>query len=81
MSKPWFGAKRYGIGLSPTSWEGWASSAGYLVLVIALPLAVAVLGLPRWAGPAADVAITAAFFLLVALKNDRSPWRWRWGGR
>jgi hypothetical protein len=23
MGKPWFGARRYGYGLAPITWEGW----------------------------------------------------------
>lgn len=34
MSKPWFGPKKFGYGLTPVSWEGWV-----VVLVIALGFA------------------------------------------
>lgn len=35
QSKPWFGSKRYGVGLRPQTWQGWAVVAA-LVLVIIL---------------------------------------------
>jgi len=31
----WFGRKRFGWGISPTSWQGWASVAVYGALMIA----------------------------------------------
>lgn len=31
-SRPWFGPKRFGIGISPQTWQGW--------LVVLLPVAV-----------------------------------------
>ncbi|MGN6092046.1 MAG: hypothetical protein ACTHOL_06810 [Luteibacter jiangsuensis] len=30
----WFGRKRFGWGISPTSWQGWASVVLYCVLMI-----------------------------------------------
>ena len=63
-SKVWFGPRRFGWGWDPVSWEGWASIGGYLVVCIALPLAVP----ERWALPAV-LGATAAFVLLAILKG------------
>jgi len=32
MSKPWFGPRKFGVGLTPVSWEGWV---GTLLVVVA----------------------------------------------
>ncbi len=32
MRKKWFGPKRFGIGVSPKSWEGWCVTALFLAL-------------------------------------------------
>lgn len=41
VNKPWFGPKRFGYGLRPQTWQGWA-----IVLVIAV-VVVAVARLAR----------------------------------
>lgn len=35
-SRPWFGSKRYGFGLRPQTWQGWAITAALVVVVIAV---------------------------------------------
>jgi hypothetical protein len=32
MRKPWFGPRKFGVGLRPVSWEGWV---GTLLVVVA----------------------------------------------
>ena len=34
--RPWFGPKRYGWGLTPISWQGWALTGAYVVAVFVL---------------------------------------------
>jgi hypothetical protein len=36
---PWFGPKRIGWGWRPVSWEGWAATAIFAVVVIAAGIA------------------------------------------
>ncbi|RAK51441.1 hypothetical protein [Phenylobacterium deserti] len=81
MSRPWFGVKRYGIGLSPTSGQGWAALLAYVVTLAATPLLAVRLGAPSWIVPLALAAETAALIAVVLLKGDGKPWRWRWGQR
>ena len=33
---PWFGRKRFGFGLRPVSWQGWALTGGYVALAVVL---------------------------------------------
>jgi hypothetical protein len=33
-SKPWFGNKRYGVGLRPQTWQGWSITAAFAVVMV-----------------------------------------------
>lgn len=78
MGKPWFGAKRYGYGLSPISWEGWAVTLFWVAL-----MGVGGRMLPSRLGSgwtlAAMLALLVVYLAVVGLKSDGKPWRWRWG--
>ena len=72
----WFAPKRFGYGSGmPISWQGWALTIGYIVMVF---------GLVAWFvnRPAALIAAlvppTIAFMVICA-KTTRGGWRWRWG--
>jgi hypothetical protein len=78
--KPWFSNKRYGYGLTPSSWQGVVALATYIV---ALTVGLA-------AGDRAAispglvviyvVAISAALVWVTWAKSDRrAPLKWRWG--
>ncbi|MBE7220805.1 MAG: hypothetical protein INR64_20245 [Caulobacteraceae bacterium] len=81
MGEPWFGVKRYGIGIGPRSPAGWAATVLFMVVVVVVPQVVVALHGPPWATLAIVLALGAAFTLLAFAKSDRKPWRWRWGGR
>lgn len=34
QSKPWFGSKRYGFGLRPQTWQGWAVVAAIVIVIV-----------------------------------------------
>lgn len=36
--RPWFRPKRYGLGFSPASWQGWVLTAAYVGAVFALAI-------------------------------------------
>jgi hypothetical protein len=83
MGRPWFAPKRTGYGATPSTWEGWALTLCYIVLL----WADSVLS-RRWFGPnlfalltfvVAAIIVTAAFVLIVYKKTD-GAWRWRVNG-
>ena len=39
--QPWFGRKRYGWGLTPISWQGWALTAAYIAIAVVLGFTLA----------------------------------------
>ena len=81
MSQPWFGPKANGIGLTPTTFAGWAVTLLFILSLVAEgrtgralhspPLMIGVL-----------IVITVALYLaVVAWKSDKAVWKWRWNGR
>lgn len=75
--KPWFQPKRYGYGAGfPVAWQGWAAIGLYIAGML---LAGAVLMPQSPGGFAAAVLVLSAGLILVARRNTRSGWRWRWG--
>lgn len=69
----WFRPRRYGIGATPVTWQGWMTVAILVTLLFADR---------RWvAAPAqylvAGLLIVSFGALIAALTED--GWRWRWG--
>lgn len=81
MGRPWFGPKRYGIGLGPSSPAGWLAVLVYAGLMAGALPPVRALGWPDWAFAGIQLTATALLLTLVMLKRDRRPMKWRWGDR
>lgn len=72
----WFKRKLYGWGWTPVKWQGW--------LVVAIAVAIAVLGV--WVGQIDDApgAAFLGFLIMIAIilffgfRKDEKP-RWQWG--
>ena len=72
----WFVPKRYGVGASPATWQGWLATAVYAAL-----LAAALRFLPNISSKAATgIGLTSIFFVMSILKTD-GGWGWHWGDR
>jgi hypothetical protein len=41
MAGPWFRPKRFGLGLTPSSWQGWLVTGTYVAVLILLGFTVA----------------------------------------
>jgi uncharacterized membrane protein len=82
MQHYWFKPKRYGFGAVPSSWQGWALTIAYVLVMI---------GLGAWLGSgAADTQRQLMPFLVIAAavtivfvglcwRTTEGGWRWRWG--
>lgn len=71
----WFSPKLYGYGATPVTWQGWALT-GLFVLLVVMVTSLAVQDNPvlfAMLGP-----ITVGFILLCHAKTD-GDWKWRWG--
>lgn len=71
----WFAPKRYGFGAMPISWQGWALTIGFVVLLalgrILLRHSVAAY--------LSFAAILTTIFLVICARTTRGGLRWRWG--
>jgi hypothetical protein len=75
FGKAWFQPKRYGLGATPSTWEGWLVT---LVFVGAFAGDPFVFG--RTISILIAVILVAALLVIVWAKTD-GGWRWRWGGK
>lgn len=76
-SKPWFRAKRYGLGAGlPIAWQGWVLLAAHVGLI----LGVAQLLADRPMLLLAIVIPVALLPLPIYAARTEGGWRWRWGG-
>jgi hypothetical protein len=75
MDKPWFAAKRYGLGSGlPIAWQGWVAAGLFLVGLFGAALFV------RWPLNMVLEAIIGIAFCVVNAAKTKGGWRWRWGG-
>lgn len=72
----WFAPKRYGYGSGlPISWQGWALTIAYGVILIAAALRFRASALQSIA---IFIPLTVVFCVICA-RTTRGGWRWRWG--
>ncbi len=76
----WFKAKTHGWGWTPATWQGWAVTAGYVVLAIALGLTIDENSPPNEIAFlfALPMMILTSSLVLIAYKTGEKP-KWRWG--
>lgn len=82
LGRPWFGPRRFGYGISPTTGAGWACVGVYALAMAMIPTLMGreVRGVHALGTLAVLLGCTAALFVVVWLKMDHSkPLRWRWG--
>lgn len=72
----WFAPKRYGLGSTPVTWQGWAVTLAFVLSVAAImrfipdtDLRLAV-GVPLFLG-----------FLWLCWTRTDGGWHWHWGSR
>ena len=71
----WFAPKRYGIGATPITWQGWALTLGFVAIAILVATKLA-------HRPLQMIGILApllTLFIVIIAKTTRGGWRWRWG--
>lgn len=72
----WFAPKRYGLGATPVTWQGWALTMGFVFLLLGDALRISNLPTRIVIG----ALLVVGFTYLAWLKTD-GGWRWRWGSR
>jgi hypothetical protein len=84
MSSYWFKPKTYGYGATPSNWKGWVATGLFVIVVLALSLAV--LGTEPTHGNGFRIGVwvvtvaglTLGFVWLSRAKTG-GQWGWRWG--
>jgi hypothetical protein len=82
MSRYWFRPKLYGIGATPTTWQGWALVGLYLCAIVTLALVMRVNMMAGAEKPLSFIAIVVvltAALVWISWKKTDGVWRWRWG--
>lgn len=87
----WFKPKVFGYGATPATWEGWAITAGYCVVIAIVTLAAILLIESRgvagavlwvlWAVWGTVLIVATAVLVTVSKRRTEGEWRWRWGRR
>lgn len=78
----WFKQKRYGYGATPSTWQGWALTGVYLIIMIGLSLWLtegAAQAQTRALPFFALVAVVTMIFVAIVFRTTEGGWRWRWG--
>ena len=70
--KPWFGPKRWGIGLSPRSWEGWLLT---VAVVLGVGFSGTMGGLESWQHGAIIGGLVAAYLAMAFMTFGSRPKR------
>jgi hypothetical protein len=77
----WFKPKRYGYGTTPSTWEGWAVTAVYCLIIWGCT--VAIVTHRHQLSIVIELALLAAAatigLFVIAVKKTDGPWGWRWG--
>jgi len=71
----WFAPKRYGLGSTPVTWQGWALTIGFVAIAILLSVKFAHRPVLLFATLAPFVVV----FTVICARTTKGGWRWRWG--
>jgi len=71
----WFAPKRYGLGSTPVTWQGWALTIGFVAIAILLSGKFA----HRPVLLFATLAPFLVVFTVICARTTKGGWRWRWG--
>ena len=75
FNKYWFKPRRFGLGATPTTWEGWLVVFLFLLWVVYL---VANTG-PESSAYMPLMVIAIVLLIIVSKKKTKGQWKWRWG--
>ncbi|MDZ4689852.1 hypothetical protein [Terricaulis sp.] len=77
----WFKPKRYGLGASPSSWQGWALTIAYVIAIAAAGMTLMPndAGEPRLLPFLTITVVLTILFVGIAWRTTEGGWHWRWG--
>lgn len=74
-NKYWFKPKTYGYGATPSSWEGWALTIGF---ILSLLIVVKYTLYNQYLFFAWLIILSTLLWIIAKNKTD-GKWAWRWG--
>ena len=75
----WFKRRRYGLGWTPVTWQGWAVVGAFVVVLIAGAVPAERAGGAAEAAYLVVVVVAIAALVSITLRKGPTPPRWRWG--
>jgi hypothetical protein len=77
----WFRPRRYGHGATPSTWQGWAAIAAFVVVCAVVAIALFGLLPGGWSFILFTLFMVLAVigFIAFVRKKTDGEWRWRWG--
>ena len=81
MNTYWFKPKQYGYGATPVTWQGWAVTAVFAMIIAAATLWLTTLtavSLWFWVALLIDAVVIVAI-LEISRRKTEGEWLWRWG--
>ena len=72
----WFAPKRYGLGATPSSWQGWALLVGFIGLAAIVGFLIPRIG---WLAYASIMTMLTVTFIVIVARKTKGGMRWRWG--
>lgn len=84
MKQYWFKQKRYGYGAAPATWQGWALTSAYVVILTIISVWLTERAIRAESGIVTFIILTAVItiiFLGIVWRTTEGGWRWRWGDK
>ena len=79
LNKYWFKPRGFGYGATPTTWEGWAVVAGFIIYLLSLSFLLTKEGNSNTYLLLLFAGIIAVF--LISKNKTDGEWEWNWGGK
>jgi multisubunit Na+/H+ antiporter MnhB subunit len=83
MTTYWFKQRRFGMGATPNTWQGWLFMLVFLAIVLGCVALVMLAGRhnsPEGAfGALALLVVAVLVMVFVSWRKTEGGWRWHWG--
>lgn len=76
MNKFWFKPKTFGYGATPSSWEGWAVTVIFVLLIFVI---VEMFLLDKTVEFFVALIVLTVLLIILTKKKTEGKWHWSWG--
>ena len=79
----WFKPKTFGYGATPTTWEGWALVAVYILVLVAGIVAMTLRkeSFATYIASLAVIGVATVVMVVVSVQKTDGAWHWSWGAK